>query len=113
VPANTYEVTRTTTVLEALVCGRFTDRQDLLYHQAAGIPPFRVLSPALPPGYVSAKEGEEPTRFDVNWLARRQRAKAAQSNKQLQADDDYRSEAAPPPSCVCSSSKTLCGPEVT
>lgn len=47
------------TVLEMLVCGRFTDNEALLYHQGEGRPPFHVLGPALPPDY---QDGE---RFSV------------------------------------------------
>ncbi len=70
-----WEVTAAATLLEVQVCGRFTDRLELLYHQERGIPPFHPLGPALPPAY----EVDAPAiqRFDINWhLASRRRGPA-------------------------------------
>ena len=55
--------TGTATVVEALVCGRFTTRTDLLYHQREGYPPFHVTGPALPPPQHQTEEGE---RFSIH-----------------------------------------------
>jgi hypothetical protein len=43
--------TESATILEVVSCGRFTDDERLLYHQDAGLPPFHVLGPNLPPEY--------------------------------------------------------------
>jgi hypothetical protein len=40
--------TGTATIIEIVCCGRFTDDDDRLYHNAEGAPPFHVLGPALP-----------------------------------------------------------------
>lgn len=63
---NPLEVKSDVTLLQVLVCGRFTDRVDLLYHERGGLQPFHVLSPALPPGY--DYKSPEIRRFDINWL---------------------------------------------
>ena len=65
IDVNACEVTADVTLLEVLVCGRFTDRTDLLYHEREGIQPFHVAGPALPPGDDLASP--EIQRFDVNW----------------------------------------------
>jgi hypothetical protein len=57
-------MTDDTTLLEVLVCGRFTANDDRLYHRESGSPPFHVVGPCLPPDWDRAT----PTRFDVNWL---------------------------------------------
>jgi hypothetical protein len=54
------------TSLRLLCCGRFTAREELLYHRDGGIPPFSVKSPYLPPGY-DAKRSARSQKFDVNW----------------------------------------------
>lgn len=43
--------TGTATLIEVLSCGRFTAKEDRLYHQHEGRPPFHVLGPTLPVGY--------------------------------------------------------------
>ncbi|MEV0713995.1 hypothetical protein [Asanoa sp. NPDC050611] len=58
------DVRPTSTVLETLCCGRFTDDESLLYHHAEGRPPFHVTSPVLPPGY-------DGGRFSLHWMRRR------------------------------------------
>jgi hypothetical protein len=50
------------TLVEILVCGRFTSVDALLYHHATGHPPFNVKSPTLPVGWNPAN----PERFDIN-----------------------------------------------
>lgn len=45
--------TASETVIELRCCGRFTGDESRLYHQQAGIPPFSVHGPSLPPGYKS------------------------------------------------------------
>lgn len=54
------------TCLSLLICGRFTATDKLLYHQSAGIPPFSVKSPWLPPDY-DFDVLVETQKFDVNW----------------------------------------------
>jgi hypothetical protein len=51
-------------------CGRFTASVDLLYHRRAGLPPFSIKSPILPPGWEST---EVSGRFDLHWWQLRQR----------------------------------------
>jgi len=58
------DVRRTSTVVEALCCGRFTDDESLLYHRAEGWSPFHVTSPVLPPGH-------DGRRFSLHWMRRR------------------------------------------
>jgi hypothetical protein len=41
--------TGTSTVIELVCCGRFTNDDAWLYHVQEGIPPFHVLGPTLPP----------------------------------------------------------------
>jgi hypothetical protein len=48
-------------------CGRFTARDDLLYHREGGLPPFSVKSPYLPPGWESV---EASGRFPLRWQQR-------------------------------------------
>jgi len=55
------DVRRTSTVVQALCCGRFTDDESLLYHRAEGWQPFHVTSPVLPPGY-------DGSRFSLYWM---------------------------------------------
>jgi hypothetical protein len=43
--------TASETVMELLCCGRYTANESRLYHQQAGIAPFSVHGPTLPPGY--------------------------------------------------------------
>jgi len=45
-------------------CGRFTARDDMLYHSAGGLPPFSVKGPELPPGWESV---EASGRFSLRW----------------------------------------------
>jgi hypothetical protein len=53
------------TVVELRCCGRFTSREELLYHRfPGGIPPFSVKSPNLPPGWESV---EASGKFDLCW----------------------------------------------
>jgi hypothetical protein len=59
------EVREGVTTVELLVCGRFTSKDDLLYHRQEGRPPFHVTSPTLPPGY---KDGE---RFSLSQVRSR------------------------------------------
>jgi hypothetical protein len=54
--------TDSATILEVLSCGRFTDDERLLYHQDAGLPPFHVLGPNLPPRY----EQTNRARFSIH-----------------------------------------------
>jgi hypothetical protein len=58
------------TLLEVLVCGRFTAHEHLLYHRDRGIPPFHVVGPCLPPEWHDGVT----TPFDVNWLHLRREA---------------------------------------
>jgi hypothetical protein len=58
-------VTAGFTIVELLVCGRFTSKEDLLYHREGGQPPFHVTSPALPPGH------EEGERFSLSHVRSR------------------------------------------
>ncbi len=53
---------RDATILQVLVCGRFTANEGLLYHVREGRPPFHVTSPPLPPGY------EDGDRFSVSTI---------------------------------------------
>lgn len=45
--------TASQTIMELRCCGRFTGDERGLYHQQAGMPPFSVHGPTLPPGYRS------------------------------------------------------------
>jgi hypothetical protein len=50
-------------------CGRFGALEHLLYHRHPdGVPPFSIMSPALPPGWVSV---EASGRFDLYWAEHR------------------------------------------
>jgi hypothetical protein len=52
------------TYIEVAVCDRLTDDPTALYHQREGNPPFHLLGPALPPGWVSlAASG----KFSLGW----------------------------------------------
>lgn len=73
---NVASATKQCTCLCLICCGRFTATEKLLYHQQAGIPPFSVKSPWLPPGYDTDAE-PEGQRFDVNW---REKGKKTQDN---------------------------------
>jgi hypothetical protein len=44
------------TYIEVVACDRLTADDRALYHRQEGNPPFHVLSPALPPGWVSLAE---------------------------------------------------------
>jgi hypothetical protein len=56
------------TLVALRCCGRFTAREDLLYHRLpGGVPPFHIQSPDLSPGWVSV---EGSGRFDLDWRAR-------------------------------------------
>jgi hypothetical protein len=48
------------TLIEVLVCGRFTSDESTLYHAREGIPPFHSVGPTLPPSW------ERGTRFSVH-----------------------------------------------
>jgi hypothetical protein len=48
--------------VECRCCGRFVVTEEYLYHRAAGIPPFHVLSPPLPPDWIDTNS---PTRFTL------------------------------------------------
>ena len=50
--------------LELRCCGRFTARDDMLYHTQHGNPPFHVVSPNLPPSWEGA---EKNGKFDLYW----------------------------------------------
>jgi hypothetical protein len=52
------------TYIEVAVCGRLTDDPAALYHQREGNPPFHVLGPALPPGWMSLAESG---KFSLGW----------------------------------------------
>lgn len=52
------------TYIEVCVCGRLTADDEELYHQREGNPPFHILSPALPPGWVSVVESG---KFSLGW----------------------------------------------
>ena len=47
--------------MRLVCCGRFTDNEAYLYHKEAGIPPFSIKSPPLPPRW-----SKEQGRFDLN-----------------------------------------------
>lgn len=65
-----HEVREEQTLLEVRVCGRFTAKAELLYHEHEGWPPFHVVSPMLPPRW---DEIARP-RFDINWHLKRRAA---------------------------------------
>jgi hypothetical protein len=72
--------TSTATVLELVCCGRFTDNASLLYHEREGLPPFHVLGPSLPQGWVQGQ------RFSLYraaecWLSAELEPVRAHSNK--------------------------------
>lgn len=48
------------TLIEVLVCGRFTADESILYHVREGIAPFHSVGPTLPPGW------ERGTRFSIH-----------------------------------------------
>jgi hypothetical protein len=52
------------TYIQVSVCDRLTADARVLYHQREGNPPFHVLGPALPPGWVSI---EESGKFSLGW----------------------------------------------
>jgi hypothetical protein len=52
------------TYIEVVVCDRLTADDRALYHQREGNPPFHVLGPALPPGWVSLAESG---KFSLGW----------------------------------------------
>jgi hypothetical protein len=52
------------TYIEVMVCDRLTVNDQALYHQREGNPPFHVLSPALPPDWVSVAESG---KFSLGW----------------------------------------------
>jgi hypothetical protein len=52
------------TYIEVCVCARLTADDRSLYHQREGNPPFHILSPALPPDWVSL---EQSGRFSLGW----------------------------------------------
>ncbi|XXY54867.1 hypothetical protein WME91_27425 [Sorangium sp. So ce269] len=55
-------------LLEVRVCGRFTAKAELLYHEREGWPPFHVLGPVLPPRWDESTRA----RFDIKWHLKRQ-----------------------------------------
>jgi hypothetical protein len=56
-------------IVELRCCGRFTARNELLYHHPpSGIPPFSIKSPILPPGWESP---ETSGKFDLYWARKR------------------------------------------
>lgn len=54
------------TYIEVIVCDRLTADDSALYHKREGNPPFHVLGPALPPGWVSLAESG---KFSLGWRA--------------------------------------------
>ena len=48
---------------ELLCCGRFTDREEFLYHRQEGYPPFHKFGPVLPVGWQSL---EKNGKFDLH-----------------------------------------------
>ena len=50
------------TFLELLCCGRYTDRDDLLYYLDGGVGPFGIKSPSLP---LNWRDGD--AAFDLHW----------------------------------------------
>lgn len=58
-----YEVDGTCLYSELLCCGRFTDQENILYHQREGYPPFHKFGPILPVGY---RDLEQDGKFDLN-----------------------------------------------
>jgi hypothetical protein len=57
-----------TTDVRLTRCGRFTARDDLLYHRGHGFPPFAVIGPRLPPGWESLQKSG---RFRLPWYEQR------------------------------------------
>jgi len=53
--------------LQLLCCGRYTARDELLYHTFEGHRPFHVLSPPVPPKWESV---EKSGKFDLYWQGR-------------------------------------------
>ena len=58
-----YEVDGNCLYSELLCCGRFTDREEILYHQREGYPPFHSPGPVLPIDYRSL---EQDGKFDLH-----------------------------------------------
>lgn len=51
-------------LVQCRCCGRFSADEERLYHQHAGLAPFHVVSPFLPPGWLSV---EASGRFNLYW----------------------------------------------
>jgi hypothetical protein len=64
-----------------LCCGRFTQRDDLLYYSRDSVPPFGIKSPVLPPDW---QDGDG--KFDVNW--RRDLIASTQKRRHLHSGED-------------------------
>jgi hypothetical protein len=67
-----WEATQTGLVFQLTCCGRFAEREPLLYHAKEGYPPFHAPGVLTPPDWKSL---EESGWFDVNWFVNRERAK--------------------------------------
>jgi hypothetical protein len=52
------------TYIEISICARLTADNASLYHQQEGNPPFHVLGPELPPGWVSIAKS---SKFSLGW----------------------------------------------
>lgn len=71
-----WEATQTGLVFWLTCCGRFAEREPLLYHTKEGYPPFHAPGVLTPPDWKSL---EESGRFDVNWFVKRERSKESKS----------------------------------
>lgn len=67
-----WEATAGGLIFELTCCGRFAEREPLLYHAKEGYPPFHAPGVMTPPDWKSL---EENGRFDVNWFVIRERTK--------------------------------------
>ncbi|OJW24692.1 MAG: hypothetical protein BGO49_06540 [Planctomycetales bacterium 71-10] len=59
------DVDARSTVVSLRCCGRFTSREDLMYHRNGGLAPFSVKSPILPPGW---EDVETSGKFALRWM---------------------------------------------
>lgn len=62
------------TLIEVDACGRFTQNHDLLYHHREGLPPFHLLGPTLPPGWIEGQRFSIHHRKECNSPAELDRA---------------------------------------
>jgi hypothetical protein len=65
------------TVIDVRSCGRFFENDEDLYHQREGYPPFHVLSPPLPKGWISK---EQSPKFSLYWNSKSEGEQDGTSN---------------------------------